>query len=511
MNQNGYHPRGMQGSAPSGQGWMPGENNGMPQQPAGYGYSSSGQQSQGYPPVQVNAGGYPMTPQQNAAGGSYIPQTPYSPGYSTPGYTNPGYAGQEYQNQGYNAQAYNQPASSYPGYTAPGMNPPGYAGNGYPGPGAPQQGYGAYAQMGRSAANQNGQQPDYGQYIPLNGGGYVPQRIPVRRKPFELTGLHLILIGAILAGVFAAAVIILQNSALKAVFLFLALGITAVLWIRPLTTENRRMTFTIIALALCILTGVSFLLKKPADTTRGANDPAKVSEGSVPAEQAGGNNPENASAQGSGFVSYTAKPEEQPTNEPVDNSMMERLVTFFKYWSENRQDDMLTLCSLNWKSKTENPRTSLFALLANRTPLNCTPETVSGTEADSNRRVTLTSKMDRNNGKPAELYRLTVMMVKENNEWYVDPQSLQTYEAAETPDPSITPTPGPTDTPAVYPNTVLYYNPKGGEYYHADPSCRTINERFTPLQGQFQYSEINNNPYRNLKPCNVCGAPLRDD
>ena len=104
---------------------------------------------------------------------------------------------------------------------------------------------------------------------------------------------------------------------------------------------------------------------------------------------------------------------------------------------------------------------------------------------------------------------MTIMMVKESNDWYIDPQSLQTNESLETPDPNITPTPAPTETPAVYSDTTLYYNPKGGEYYHLDPNCKIINPKFLPLGGTFTYSQIGNEPFDKLKPCNVCGAPLR--
>ena len=118
---------------------------------------------------------------------------------------------------------------------------------------------------------------------------------------------------------------------------------------------------------------------------------------------------------------------------------MERLVSFFTFWSGNRQDEMLNLCAPSWKEKQENPRTSLFGLLANRTPKECTPESITGTDADTSRKVVLTVKIDRNNGKDPEMYRMTIMMVKEANEWYIDPQSLQTNESLETPDPHVTP------------------------------------------------------------------------
>ena len=91
----------------------------------------------------------------------------------------------------------------------------------------------------------------------------------------------------------------------------------------------------------------------------------------------------------------------------------------------------------------------------------------------------------------------------------MDPKSLQSNEVDVTPDPNVTPTQAPTPEPYVDANTVLYYNPDGGELYHLDQNCRIINARYLPLKGHFTYGQINESPYSELKPCNVCGAPLK--
>ena len=51
--------------------------------------------------------------------------------------------------------------------------------------------------------------------------------------------------------------------------------------------------------------------------------------------------------------------------------------------------------------------------------------------------------------------------------------------------------------------------PGKGEYYHLDPNCKSVAEKYLPLQGHFKYSQINEEPYKKLKPHAVCGAPLR--
>lgn len=68
----------------------------------------------------------------------------------------------------------------------------------------------------------------------------------------------------------------------------------------------------------------------------------------------------------------------------------------------------------------------------------------------------------------------------------------------------------PTQTPKVYGKTVLYYNPTGGAYYHLDRNCKRIAEKYLPLQGHFTYDELNDEEYRYLKPCAICGAPYRE-
>ena len=60
-------------------------------------------------------------------------------------------------------------------------------------------------------------------------------------------------------------------------------------------------------------------------------------------------------------------------------------------------------------------------------------------------------------------------------------------------------------------DTVLYYHPTGGAYYHLDPDCRLVHEKYRPLKGQFTYGQISEEAYRDLIPCPVCGAPARPE
>ena len=93
--------------------------------------------------------------------------------------------------------------------------------------------------------------------------------------------------------------------------------------------------------------------------------------------------------------------------------------------------------------------------------------------------------------------------------WYVNPDSLENPEytaggAYADPAPESA-----EETPETTGNTVLYFCPEGGEYYHADQNCKTVHEKYLPMKGTFIYAELENEPYKDLHPCNVCGAPLR--
>jgi len=420
-------------------------------QPQGY-TAYSGAPAQGYDPNQ----GYPGNPYQNPQAGSYIPQTPnYTQGYNGPGY------------------------APYPGYQTAQSNP--------------------YGQMGREPEKN----PNMIGQVPMNGGGYVPQPVPLRKQPFALKDLHLIIGSAVLLALFAVGMFVPGFGAMKWVFLVLAAACIALLWIRPMTAANKKICFTAVFALLCVVAVISSL-----GIGGGTADPQNQGQGGS-ANMNQPTAPSNAGGQGAGVAVVTAAPATN-TPEPDNNSAVtNRLYQFFQYWSANQTDEMLTLCSPSWQSKTDNAKADLFGLLANRTPLDYNFENISGTENDQSRTITLNTLMDRNNGKDPTRYRLNVIMVRESEQWFVDPQSLQTYEAADTPDPNVTATPSPTPELKADANTVLYYNPDGGTKYHLDQNCKSTHKKYLPLKGHFNYSEINKEPYVNLSPCNVCGAPLR--
>ena len=59
------------------------------------------------------------------------------------------------------------------------------------------------------------------------------------------------------------------------------------------------------------------------------------------------------------------------------------------------------------------------------------------------------------------------------------------------------------------PNLPLFFNPVGGKFYHLDQNCRSIKDRYLPLQGSLLYSELDDAQHSKLTPCASCNPPLR--
>ena len=55
-------------------------------------------------------------------------------------------------------------------------------------------------------------------------------------------------------------------------------------------------------------------------------------------------------------------------------------------------------------------------------------------------------------------------------------------------------------------DSAVYYNPKGGEYYHSAETCYCAKGKtFTA----FTYGELDSEPYSKLRRCSWCTPPLR--
>ena len=460
---NGYNPQNVN---PAGNGYYQPQQ--MPVQPA-YMPDPAGQRY-----FRDSWTGNPYTGQtdtwsQGNETGSYIPQTPPNPMGMTGGYQpyNPNF-GQMGRNDVPSAAQTQQQTGFRNGYTS-----------------------------GYTSPNQ----------VPLNGGGYVPQAVPVRKQPFVFNDLMLLALSGILILLFVVGVFG-KIEILKYGFAIVALASIVLFWMKPMIDSNKRLCFTVIFGVLLILAiipfGTSAVRNEPtaaAQTVNNGNTATATTNGST-------NTGTIPAAVQDTTGTQQAQPQETPTQAPSDDSAtVSQLESFFYFWSVNKNEEMLSLCAPSWQSSVDAPATALFGIIANRTPIDYQLEKISGTADDTTRTITVTATIDRNNGKTPVKYRLNVLMQHENGNWYLNPNSLKTYDPIETATPDTsTPTPAPQ---VVNSSTVLYYNPDGGSMYHADPNCIRINERYLPLKGQFTYAQINDAQYVKLEPCNVCGAPLR--
>ena len=275
------------------------------------------------------------------------------------------------------------------------------------------------------------------------------------------------------------------------------------MWYRQMFTPSTRTTLSIVYAALCIVI-VSMLLSASTDaqqTNARSNLGANVQTSAGPNQMGG-----------VFAASDTQVPASVTPAPPValgESEAEKRLITFMDYWSINRTEDMVSLVQPSWATSKENPAAELFNVLVNRTPEEYTIESISGSETDTSRTVTMSAYINKNNGKDPVRYRFMIMMVKEGSEWYVDPNSLATNDVViESTDGSgaaslelATPAPITTVTPVPPENTKLYYNPNGGSFYHADPNCPSVKEQYLPLAGSFLYKDLAE--YRSLQPAEM--------
>ena len=341
-----------------------------------------------------------------------------------------------------------------------------------------------------------------------------PQQKPAPRQGHRYNWL-IAVVTLVLPILFIAA-LIAGKAVLHGVFIVSALSVITVLLIaRPFST-NARYTLALVYGAMAVVMAVALLFSLPARDSRqvpaSANLDAQALFGgssaldSVSVQQQTPVDPETENA-----------PAAEGNTQTADESMASmRLNTFMNYWAESQLDSMLELCLPSWVNNLENPKSELFILLANRAPISYTVENISGSEADSSRTVTLTVLIDKKNTSEPAYYQMQVLMLRLNDTWYVDPNSLGATKMATTPQPGdqeagtipFVPTQAPTEAPTISANTYLYYNPDGGLYYHAQENCRSVAEEYLPLKA-FYYSDLNNTTFKNLLACHKCDAPAR--
>lgn len=491
-NTNGFF-----GNAPQQGGTSP--YAGYPQQPmqTGYGYAQNQQPAQ-------NGYGYTQNQQPTQNGYGYTQNQ--QPAQNVYGYA---------QNQ--------QPVQNGYGYTQnqqPAQTGYGYAQNQQP----VQSGYG-YAQNqppmqgGVPRVQSYPQQVGGTAQLPTGQGGVRPAPAAGRKKrPLNvdrLTRLIVFLALPILAVLFVLGLVFGNLLWLKWAFAIPALAVILALWVRPVMTSDLRLTTSFVLGAMVVIALVGALSGAPADDRV---SPGQGVNGQPGVQQTGGNT-QSGGGENPGALVDVTQPVSQPTPAPTDppavssgleSDAVRQLESFLHFWSSNDTEKMIGLCAPSWVRQQTYPLNSLFTIVNNRTPEEWEALAISGTENDLNRTVSMSISLHRNNGQAARKYMFKVIMVKENDNWYVMPESLVSNEPEATPTPEssfITQPPAP--AAAEGPSQTLYYNPNGGTRYHINPDCPDVGEKYKPM-ATFTFGQINDSPYSSLSPCNRCGAPRRE-
>ncbi len=189
-----------------------------------------------------------------------------------------------------------------------------------------------------------------------------------------------------------------------------------------------------------------------------------------------------------------------------------RLASFMEKWRKGIIADMVAYTPQSWRdAQAESAQQQLFWKFAQR-PLVDWRQMSAPTGTDASTARTITVEADVNYGGATRTYQYDAIMLFENEDWFVDPDSLSSgilvTPATPTPDPNMTPTPSPepTPTPTPGPKTKLYYNKDGGKRYHIEPECYTVDKKYLPL-ASFTYKDLEKSPYNRLEPCEKCQAP----
>ena len=331
------------------------------------------------------------------------------------------------------------------------------------------------------------------------------QQIPYKRK--NATWL-ILLIALGLPALFIASFITGSNI-LRIIFLVCAfLAILIMLLGKPFG-RRARTSLSLVYTALIVVVAVALIVSLPTTPERRIT-PSPTNAVLRSTDPVADDQPTAAPADNGDTAQANAIP-----NDAGSSAAQLQLMAFMNYWGENQLDQMVTLCKPDWVNNQENPKSALFLLLTNRTPLNYSVEAVSGNSADDSRTITITVLISKASNATPEYYRMQVLMFRINNNWYVDPNSLNGSKVSVTaaPDGSVqtqttvpTSEPEPTQVPGA--NTVLYYNPDGGKYYHAVDNCSSVGAKYIPLSPLY-YSDLNSTTFKSLMPCPRCKPPER--
>ena len=302
--------------------------------------------------------------------------------------------------------------------------------------------------------------------------------------------------------------LIVQSNELRWAFLAAAALAVIAMWVLGAFVRSARNTLTVVYLALAAVIALALFINLQAN-----GDSIAASRA-----QPAGITPDAA---GLMEVMETATPE--PTVDPAGtkSEAEKRLDGFFEAWMKNQIQVIRDYCSPAWINATVSPTNVLFQQLSGNIPVDYAIEEAGGSDGSSSRVITVRAYFP--DGAEVVPKRMNVRMVKTNEVWYVVPNSLDTVpineeEEAKAASSQVyvgnlalgsTKAPVVTDPPGTESDIKVYYNKAGkGKYSHVNRICPAVNSQWWPME-EFSFSLINSQEFKNLIPCEKCGAPAR--
>lgn len=202
------------------------------------------------------------------------------------------------------------------------------------------------------------------------------------------------------------------------------------------------------------------------------------------------------------------------------------MTSYLQGWKDANWDSMAQCATPTWRSAQANPARQLFWNHGLWTLETWTMTAQNaGLNSDSITFSILTDLSKKNSTTDRMTKRFEGIVVKdEDGTWYVDPDSMRTgievkesasdlgasNAAVMAEDSALAAQITVSNSESTQqPNVTLWYNSKGGSFYHLQEKCESINEKYYGDMKNFNYSELNDSPYSKLKPCKTCGAPSR--
>ncbi|MDO5327563.1 MAG: hypothetical protein Q4G00_12685 [Clostridia bacterium] len=328
---------------------------------------------------------------------------------------------------------------------------------------------------------------------------------PIVKKRY---GALSVVLSIVLPVLFLAALLV-PNNILRWVFLASAAVSVLAMWLLRAFVKSARSTLTVIYAALAVVIGLALFINRQPPETRNVS--------SNRASQAASlfSNPDAGSVNAMLNELATEAPTEEEQTAEATSEAQARLQGFFAAWGQKSATEMLPYCLPSWVAQQASPEGALFGMLFLSYPTEYEVEDISGSDGNSSRIITLKAIFDES-GNPV-VKRMHVMMMKINDVWYVNPDSLDGVivdEAAEAAAAAnvqmISTTVAPTATPAPEGSTlIVYFNEDGGKYYHLNKTCPSVRSEYWPLTGKIPFELINSETYKHLIPCERCAAPTR--